>query len=128
MKRAEKNKPLWRKISPGTLYPFPNERGRRVKPKETIRASREEIEHVIDQFELIENVKGEFKVKKKFLADSEEENIPGAPAKDSYSVESAGGGWYNVLSPEGTVMNDKKLRAEAAEELKESLEEETIEE
>lgn len=128
MKRKDKNenKPLWRKITPGTLYPFPNQRGRRVKPKETIRASREELEHVIDNFELVENVTGEFKVKKKYLT-KESEDI-GTPEKDEYSVESVGPGWFNVLSPEGKIMNDKKLRAEAAEELKESLEEETIEE
>lgn len=127
MKRANQDKPLWRKISQGTLYPFPTQRGRRVKPKETIRASYEELEHVIDQFELIDNVKGEFKVPKKFLMAHTEE-VGGIPAKDEYSIESAGNGWFNVLSAERTVMNDKKLRAEEAQELKESLEEETIEE
>lgn len=124
MERSDKNKPLWRKITTGKLYPFSKQRGRRVKPKEQIRVSFEEIAHVIDHFELIEDGKGDFKVGDR-IAKADKKAKPEAPAKEEYSVESAGGGWYNVLSPEGKVMNEKKLRQEDADKLKGSLEEET---
>jgi len=120
MKRGEKNKPLWKKITRGTLYPFPNQRNRRVKPQEQIRASEEELAHVIDQFELVEDGKGEFKVK----GVKKEETVE-IPDGEEYGVVSAGRGWFNVVSQGGKVMNDKKLRAEEAKELKDSLEEET---
>ncbi len=124
MERSDKNKPLWRKITTGKLYPFSKQRGRRVKPQEQIRVAFEEIAHVIDHFELIEDGKGEFKVKDRIARDDKEAK-PEAPPKEEYSVESAGGGWYNVLSPEGKVMNEKKLRQDEAETLREKLEEET---
>ena len=44
--------------------------------------------------------------------------------KEEYSVEHVGIGWYNVVSPGGKVMNDKKLRSEDAKALKTRLEEE----
>ncbi len=124
MERSDKNKPLWRKITTGKIYPFSKQRGRRVKPQEQIRAAFEEIARVIDHFELIEDGKGEFKVGDR-IDKAEKEAKPEAPAKDKYSIESAGGGWYNVLNPEGEVMNEKKLRQEDADALKGSLEEET---
>lgn len=119
MKRGEKDKPLYKKITPGTLYPFPNQRGRRIKPGERIRASQEELEHVADQFELVENGKGKYKVKKS------KKDIIEIPEGEKYNVKSIGKGWFEVISQEGKVMNEKKLRAEDAESLKKSLEEET---
>lgn len=119
MTRSDKNKPSWKKITPGVLYPFPNQRGRRIKPQEQIRASQEEIAHVADHFELVENGKGEYKVKK------EKKEIIETPEAEEYDIKSVGKGWYDVISPEGKLMNEKKLRADDAKELKASLEEET---
>lgn len=122
MKRAEKNKPLWRKITPGVLYPFPNQRGRRIKPQEQIRATEEEIAHVRDNFELVENVSGKHAAK----APKEAEEVE-IPEGENYGIMSVGKGWFDVVSSEGKVMNEKKLREDAAKELKDSLEEETPE-
>lgn len=124
MKRSNTDLPLWKKITTGKLYPFAGQRNRRVKPQEKIRCSYEELKHVLQHFELVENGKGEFKIDDSVFK-IEEPETPDAPPKDEYSVESAGSGWYNVLSPEGKTMNEKKLRQDEAEELRESLEEET---
>ena len=123
MERSDKNKPKWIKTSPGTLYPFSNQRGRRVKHREEIRATTKELAHVIDQFELVENIEGKNKVNLEDLKPKEE--VIESPEKDEYSVESAGSGWYNVVSSTGKIMNEKKLRAEEAKELRIALEEET---
>lgn len=122
MKRGEKNKPLWRKITPGVVYPFPNQRGRRIKPQEQVRATEEELGKKIKHFELIEDAKG----KKATKAPKEAEEVE-IPEGENYGIISVGKGWYDVVSSEGKVMNEKKLREDAAKELKESLEEETSE-
>lgn len=42
--------------------------------------------------------------------------------KVTYTVESRGGGWYNVVDGQGKIVNDKALKAEDAKQLKEELE------
>ncbi len=76
-------------------------------------------------FELIEDGKGKNKVPKK--TNTDEQNIALPVKKEEYHVEHVAGGWYNVVSEVGKVMNEKKLKSAAAEELKAKLEEETIE-
>ena len=125
MKRADKTKPLWRFKDRGTLMLTTHPT--RIKPKEEVRLSQEQIAGYEEDFILLENVKGKYKVKKDFKSIKEVEAEAEAPEKDTYEVEVAGVGWYNVVSSEGKVMNETKLRAEDAETLKTQLEEETIE-
>lgn len=42
--------------------------------------------------------------------------------KVTYTVESRGGGWYNVVDVQGKIVNDKALKVEDAKQLKEELE------
>ena len=125
MERMDKNKPLWRKITPGTLYPFPAQRDRMVKPKEVIRATQEELGKFVDEFELLEDGKGKNKVSKE--PGSNQDNLSTVD-KEVYEIKSTRGGKFNVFSESGKKMNDKALTANEAEELKNSLEEETPEE
>jgi hypothetical protein len=117
----DKNKPLWRKTSTGTLYPFANRRSLRVKFKQEIRATKEELGKWIDQFELVENVSGKNKVNPEDL----KEEVVKTPDKDVYSLIHVGVGWYNIESSAGKVMNEKKLRQVDAKALLEKLEQET---
>lgn len=125
--------PLWRKITPGALYPFPGKTNRRVKFKEEIRISEKDLGTRVDQFELVEDGKGEYKVSSKAKGEEQEKEEQPEPQPkqsaeiDSYTIEHVGAGWYNVVSSDGKVMNEKKLRSEEAKELKASLEEETVE-
>ncbi len=125
MNREDKMKPLWRFKDRGTL--MLRTHPTRIKPKEEVRLSQEQIAGHEEDFELLENVKGKYKVKKNFKSIAEVEEDAEAPEKDTYEVEVAGIGWYNVVSSDGKVMNETKLRAQDAEVLKTQLEEETIE-
>ncbi len=127
MNRTEKTKslPLWRFKDRGTL--MLRTHPTRIKPKEEVRLSQEQIAGYEEDFTLLENVKGKYKVKKNFKSIAEVEGEAEAPEKDTYKVEHLGKGWHNVISSDGKVMNETKLRAEDAEALKEQLEEETIE-
>ena len=120
MERSKK--PQWKKIKRGTLI-LRNPK-MRIKFEQVVRLALEEIPPGFrDQFELVEKGDGNYEVdqstvKEKEVAQKEE-------AKESleeYSLFHIGAGWYNVISPEGVEMNDKKLRADDAKELKESLE------
>ncbi len=75
-------------------------------------------------FELIEDGKGKNKVAKKTATDAQ---VVNPVEKEGYYVKHVAGGWYNVVSEVGKVMNEKKLKSAAAEELKAKLEEETAE-
>ncbi len=141
MKRKQKeneNLPRWEKISGGTLY-LTVRGNHRIKPGEKIRCTAEEIHRTMPDgtgvfhFKLIEEGKGEFKLSKKEkkkakkLASEEVKAGNTIPEKDAYTVAHIKGGWYNVESSSGKVMNDAKLRSDDAHELKASLEAESIE-
>lgn len=116
MERKNKEElPLWKKVSPGTLI-IRKPRYIRMNHGGKYRATAEELGRRIGEFDLLE---GEVDMKK-FPQVADEEKVP---PKEEYSIESVKGGWYNVLSPTGDVVNEKKLRAQEAEELKASLEE-----
>ena len=126
-KKEKKNqKPWWIKTSPGTLIrKLP--KAFRIKHKQKIQATVEELGTNLKtgelfcetDFKLVEDGTGKYAVKKsKKKIEKEDTSDP----EKSYIVKSVGTGWYNVLSPSGEIMNEKKLRAEKAEELKEQLE------
>ena len=128
MKRADTTKPLWKKITRGSLYLAGKPR-KRIKPNEKIRATQEELGVRVVEFELLDKGSGkhEFKPKPKEEAEKPREESVEIPEKEIYTVEHVGTGWYNVLSSVGKVMNENKLRSEEAQALREKLEEETIE-
>lgn len=131
MKRNNGNLPLWRKTQGGNLK-LATRKGR-IKYKEEVEISEEELGKYKSQFTLIKNGTGDYKVSEPAEPAVEDKPAPppetAAPAdKDEYSVEHVSSGWYNVVSPNGTVMNEKKLKSKAAKKLKAKLEEETIEE
>jgi len=116
MERTTKSKPLWIKISPGTLVLRALDPNRRIKPKQKIYATAEQLGKHVVEFELLE---GEVEV----VTAGTPINADAAPTKEEYTVDHTGVGWYNVLSPTGKVMNEGKLRAADAEKLKSELEE-----
>ncbi len=120
MERSNKDKPKWIKRSHGTLV-LRSPSKLRLKHNQEFRASVEELGKYIDQFELLENVKGKYKVKKK-KDEPEDSNKGEQPPEEIYDIEHVAGGWYNVVSPTGKVMNEKKVKSEDAEKLKLKLE------
>ena len=127
MERKRDILPLWLKIQGGNLK-LVHRRGR-IKFKEKVRITEEELGKYRDQFKLLENGTGDYKVSKEAkLGLPEQPPSTAQPAdKDEYNVEHVGGGWYNVISGSGKVMNETKLKSADAEELKSQLEEETVE-
>jgi hypothetical protein len=122
--KSEHKKPLWKKISRGTLV-IRNPRYHRIKFKESVYIEHELIEKNISEFELLENGTGPYKVdleEIKELPANDAAELPEGPEKDSFEVKSVGGGWFDVLSASGEKMNDKKLRKEPAAKLVEELE------
>lgn len=121
--QRKKQSCTWRKITRGTLYPFPNKRNRRVKHKEIIEATPEELGRFIHEFELVDgdySPEGQIDPVEKAINDMEDSKVL---TKDTYEVIHINAGWFNVISSAGKVMNDKKLRKEDADLLKSSLEE-----
>lgn len=119
-------KPKWKKTTRGTLYPFPTQRNRRVKPFETISATEQEIAKYRDQFELVADGTGIYKT----AEDKPKVKKPAKPEiteKDTYTLEPLEGGGFNVVSSAGKVMNDTPLSEEEATALKASFEEEVPE-
>jgi hypothetical protein len=51
-----------------------------------------------------------------------EDSIKKAKTTPVYTIESRGGGWYNVIDGQGKIVNDKALKSEDAKQLKEELE------
>ena len=127
MERNNDIKPKWKKTQGGNLT-LAGRRGR-IKYKEVLRISEAELGKYRDQFELLENGTGEYKVSTAAKLGKPEPPPPVAPPvdKEEYAVKHVGGGWYNVLSESDKVMNETKLRSEDAESLKSQLEEDTIE-
>lgn len=128
-KKSKHQKPLWIKISPGTLIrKLPIQL--RIKSKQEVRATVEELgtnlktgELFCDtDFKLIEDGTGKYAVKKSKKKIEKETVLDSG--EELYEVKSVGSGWYNLISPSGEIVNEKKLRAAEAEELKTQLESE----
>lgn len=143
--KAVDQKPQWKKITSGTLYPFPHKRNRRVKPSEVISATKEELGGFVNQFKLVREGTGIYAPKKaitkpisKPKAEKEDTTVDSAAAvkaqptrrtkktdsKDKgFSIqknEATGG--FNVVSAAGKVINDEELIEESAKALLENLE------
>lgn len=117
--KQESIKPVWKKISRGTLYPFPKQRNVRVKPFEKIQATEEEIAKYRDQFELVKDGTGDYKVKPTKAEPKPEPALP-----EEYKLVEVGENQFNVVSSSGKVMNGKKpLFEDEAQQLKDQLEE-----
>lgn len=137
-RKVDENLPRWEKISGGTLY-LTVRGNHRIKKGEKIRCTTEEISRTMPDhagvfhFKMIEEGKGEYKLskkaKKKAAKLAAKEKIAGetVPSKDEYTVVHLSAGWHNVVSASGKVMNEKKLRADDAQQLKEDLETESLE-
>lgn len=121
---AESQKPKWKKITRGTLYPFPNRRNVRVKPNEVIQATAEELAKVADHFELVKEGTGIYSTSTVEKKPKKKGKVP----TEVYELIPIGEGLYNVLSPGDKVMNESGLKREDAEALKKKLETESIEE
>lgn len=129
-KNNEDTRPLWkRKVDTnGKLYLHtpgmdPN---RRIKPGQTIRATVKQLGTHLHEFELLpgQDVDSEVEqevIKAKEAAAATAEGTKPATT-EKYSIVSKPGGWFDVLSPEGVKMNEKGLKADAAEALKDKLE------
>lgn len=128
MQRIENDiKPCWKKIHVGNLTLVG--RRARIKYKEVLRISEEELGKYRDQFELLEDGTGKYKVSEEaeLGLPAEPQTVASPVENEEYHVKQTGGGWYNVESGSGKVMNQTKLRRVDAEELKSQLEEQTIE-
>lgn len=127
MKRTNKTedkavKPLWRKTTGGKLYPFSGKMNVRLGQGDTIHATAEQLGRFLDQFELVNDGTGEYKMQQPVA------KVPVTPSKkETYQLKAAGKDWYNVVSSANKKMNSTKLNKEDAEKLKASLEEETSE-
>lgn len=123
---AGPQKPQWKKITRGNLYPFPSKRNRRVKPNEVIRATKEELGKYIDHFELVKDGTGEYQMAttapKPARAPKPLKPITGGKKDVEYSLVGAGEELFNVVSASGKVMNASPLDADSAEELRSKLE------
>jgi hypothetical protein len=122
---TEDQKPVWKKITRGKLYPFPRKRNVRVKENEKIQASEEEIEKYRDHFELVKDGTGEFKVKSNTEPGKKVVKLAPKANLETFELVPIGEGLYNVVSFGGKKMNEEGLDLEAAEKLKEELEKET---
>jgi len=92
----------------------------RLKHKQRFRATPEELGRSIAKFTLLE---GDVNLKK--YPQLGDEKTPAPP--EEYTIKHKGGGWYNVLSPTGEVMNEDKLKSEQAEALCKKLSEKSDE-
>lgn len=126
-KETQSKKPVWKKMTRGTLYPFPNQRNIKIEKNETVEATQQELGRFINQFELIQDGTGEYKINTtKPVQSSTFENVE----KETYRVEKmkdVEGGLYEVIASSGKVMADD-LTLKKAEALKAQLEKETVEE
>lgn len=116
MERTNTNLPQWIKITTGTLI-IQEPRYLRIKHKQLIRASQQELGRKIDQFKMVKDGKGEFKVD--LTPPPKMPDLP--PDEEKYTIEHVGGGYYNVLSPAGEPMNTKKLKSDDANDLRKKL-------
>lgn len=130
--KTESQKPRWKKVTRGTLYPFSDRKNIRVKPNEVISATAEEISKYEDHFELVKEGTGTYGASENETEVKKERKPSVAKANkaktstDVYELVPIGQSLYNVLSPGGKVMNEVPLKREAAEGLKTKLETETV--
>lgn len=120
---AGPQKPQWKKITRGNLYPFPSKRNRRVKPNEVIRATKEELGKYINHFELVKDGTGNYQIVDPTPKPARAPKLPKPTAGgDTYTLVSAGEDLFNVISASGKVLNASPLDADSAEELRSKLE------
>jgi len=115
----QNKKPLWAKETQGFIR-ISALRQNKVKPGEKIRATAKELGPYFKQFSLVENGTGKYKdadaepVKKEVKIEEElETQFTVVPADTP--------GWFDVVDETGKVMNEKKLRAEEAKDLRKEL-------
>lgn len=125
MERQNKSKakskgklPVWQKLTPGTLT-LRADKTYFLKPKEVFSAPFEVIQGYKEEFKLIENGTGKYKVDKKDLALEADETDD---IDIVYSPQHVGAGKWNLINPDGEKMNDKLLTKEEVLDLKEKLE------
>jgi len=114
MKRTTNSDPdalLWKKIGGGSFAATINGRRVIIKPGETFLARPDEIplgqRDVIVPADPVDLAKKEQNKEEKISSD----NAP------KYSLSDRGGSWWDVVSADGKVQNEKALRKPAAEEL-----------
>ena len=106
-------KPLWIKDVGGGTFRLQN--GYRVKPEERFRAKEDEIPlGARDLVHRMDEVNG-------VNTPQEKEKKETPQAKGQFKLERKGGPYWNIVSPEGTVMNDKGMKYEEAEDYKDQL-------
>ena len=105
--KGTEEKRTWRKEGGGT---FRMGNGKIIKPKQIFKAYESEIPK---GFRDIVIAVGD-------LPEKEQEKIRNVNAP-VFSLVHRGGGWFNVTSSEGKIMNDKALKKDEAEKLIEAL-------
>ena len=118
-KKNQEKKPTWRKITPGTLYPFPRDASRAVRGiGETIEATEEELGKYVNQFERVKPKDG--RVDLQAQKDTAKENA------ETFRVVDAGSEKFNVVDEGDEPQNEEPLTADEANAMKEALDKEAI--
>lgn len=108
-------KPIYRKTAPGTLilrHPI----SARLKQKMEMEATEEELGSFLDQFELIKAGTGIY-ADTFTLSEIESEEL-----EERYTLDHQGRGKFNVVGPDGKIINENLLSKDEAENLKQQLE------
>jgi hypothetical protein len=118
--QEDQEAPLWRRHSDAVgklrLYTPGMDPRRAIKPGQKIRATVAQLGTAIKQFDLLEG-----DVDKDLVAKLSSGRVVPLP-KENYTMVAKGGGWYDVVSADGKKMNDKGLKADAANDLIDKLE------
>lgn len=118
-KKKEEKKPTWRKITPGTLYPFPRNASRAVRGMgDTIEATEEELGKYIDQFEAVKAK--DVKEDPQAVKEAAKENAT------TFKVVDDGSGKYNVIGEDDEPQNEEPLSVDEANAMKDALDKEAI--
>lgn len=106
---------LWKKTGGGSFHATINGKLRIIKPNETFYAKEEEIPAAFrDVVKLVEPEKVA-EIKQAY-----EEKVAASTAP-KFELQHRGGGWWNVVSEDGKVMNENALKKDEAEELVDNL-------
>ena len=106
---------LWKKIGGGSFHANIGGRMMIIKPGETFSARTEEIPLAFrDTVVPVDPVAAS-------KAESKKEIVAKTSAPSKYSLRERGGNWWDVVSEDGKIQNEKALRKPKAEELLESL-------
>lgn len=119
-KQTKEKKPMWRKITPGTLYPIPRNTSRAARQGEPFEATEEELGKYADQFEEIDRAE---------LMNTDEGKQQAIQDHESkYKLASAGGDKYNIMGEddEEEPINEKPMNIDEANAMKEALDREDI--